>query len=150
AGCNFLLKKQSEDGAWRSDVYATYKDGTALTPLVVCALQDAGRAEDADARRNASGWLARLVKADGTIDEGADGLPYPVYTAALCVIALSHAENKDFVKHRDAWLKYLLDRQLTEANGWHPDDKQYGGWGYYPRVPRKPAAGQMVPAQQLL
>ena len=26
----FLLKQQSDDGAWRSDVYATFKDGTAL------------------------------------------------------------------------------------------------------------------------
>src|SRR5262245_42770070 len=42
AGVEYLLKQQSEDGAWRSDVYATFKDGTALTPLVVAALQEAG------------------------------------------------------------------------------------------------------------
>ena len=37
----FLLKHQSPDGAWRSDVYAAFKDGTALTPLVLAALQEA-------------------------------------------------------------------------------------------------------------
>ncbi|OWK38529.1 hypothetical protein FRUB_07649 [Fimbriiglobus ruber] len=153
-GVRFLLAQQSPDGAWRSDVYATFKDGTALTPHVLVALQaaaDAGALPDtAAARRKASEWLAKKVGADGTIDEGADGLPYPVYTAALSVTALSHADNRDLAPKRDAWLKYLLDRQLVEKNGWAPEDKQYGGWGYYPRVPKKPAPGQLVPAQHLL
>jgi hypothetical protein len=73
-----------------------------------------------------------------------------VYTAALSTIALTHPENSDHLKARDAWRKYLLDRQLTEQNGWSPEDKQYGGWGYYPLVPTKPAAGRAVPAQNLL
>jgi prenyltransferase beta subunit len=150
-GVEYLLKHQSEDGAWRSDVYATFKDGTALTPLVLCSLQDAADfAETKSARRKASEWLAKRVKPDGTIDEGPEGLPYPVYTAALSVIALSHPDNRDLLKQRDAWLKYLLDRQLTEKNGWSPEDKQYGGWGYYPGIPKKPKAGEAVPAQQLL
>ena len=36
---SYLEGRQSPDGAWRSDVYGTFKDGTALTPLVVHALQ---------------------------------------------------------------------------------------------------------------
>jgi hypothetical protein len=150
-GVAFLLKQQSPDGTWRSDVYAAFKDGTALTPLVLCALQDAAESADSKAaRQKASDWLAKMAKSDGTIDTGKDGLPYPVYTAALTVTALSHPENKRHVKARDAWLKYLLDRQLTEQNGWHHEDKQYGGWGYYPGVPKKPAPGQAIPAQHLL
>jgi squalene-hopene/tetraprenyl-beta-curcumene cyclase len=149
-GVAFLLKHQSDDGAWRSDVYALFKDGTALTPLVLCALQDAGGEESAAARRKASDWLAKKAKPDGTIDEGQDGIPYQVYTAALTVTALSHPENKHHLKARDAWLKYLLARQLTEKNGWKDTDKQYGGWGYYPGIPKKPSPGEAVPAQQLL
>jgi hypothetical protein len=68
-----------------------------------------------------------------------------VYTAALSVIALSHPDNKDLLKARDAWLKYLLDRQLTEKLGWKPDDKQYGGWGYCRLVPRKPEPNAVAP-----
>lgn len=150
-GVRFLLAQQSPDGAWRSDVYAQFKDGTALTPLVLTALQDAAPfAETTAARKKASAWVAKFARPDGAIDEGPDGLPYPVYTAALSVIALSHPENRDHLAARDAWLKYLLARQLTEANGWSPADVHYGGWGYYPGVPRKPAAGQAVPAQHLL
>lgn len=149
-GVAFLLKQQSDDGAWRSDVYATFKDGTALTPLVLCALQDAADSADSKAaRQKASDWLAKMAKPDGTIDEGKEGIPYQVYTASLSVIALSHPENRRHVKARDAWLKYLLDRQLLEQNGWG-DDKHYGGWGYYPGVPKKPAPGQSVLAQHLL
>lgn len=147
-GVAFLAGRQSVDGAWRSDVYATFKDGTALTPLIVVALQTADA--DPDRRAKAAGWLAARAKPDGGIDEGPDGLPYPVYTAALGVTALSHPENAGHRAARDAWLKYLLARQLTEPNGWLPRDAHYGGWGYYPRLPKKPAPGEIVPAQHLL
>ncbi|GIW85129.1 MAG: hypothetical protein KatS3mg107_0789 [Gemmataceae bacterium] len=37
----FLRKHQGQEGAWRSDLYAVFKDGSALTPLVLLALQHA-------------------------------------------------------------------------------------------------------------
>ncbi len=168
AGVAFLRKHQSEDGAWRSDVYAAFKDGTALTPLTTAALLEATDTSlaasvnplscsitfapfaELEPLLKASSWLARRARPDGTIDEGPDGLPYPTYTAALSVLVLSRSENASSAAARDAWLKYLLARQLTRQNGWKPGDKQYGGWGYYPGIPKKPAPGQAVPAQQLL
>jgi squalene-hopene/tetraprenyl-beta-curcumene cyclase len=149
-GIGFLLRQQSPDGAWRSDTYATFKDGTALTPLVVCALlegepEDVSPPEKRTAIRKASESLAKLVKPDGAIDAGEFGFDYPVYTAALTVKALSHPANKDLLKARDAWLKYLLDRQLSERLGWAPADKQYGGWGYCRVVPKKPEPNVIAP-----
>lgn len=137
----------------RSDVYATFKDGTALTPLAATAWQDDGQLYS-NRWRNAVIWLTKKVKPDGTIDEGPDGLPYPLYTAALTLTAIFHKDfeldEPDVRATRDAWLKYLLARQLTEQNGWAPGEKQYGGWGYYPQLPKKPKHGEIVPAQQLL
>jgi squalene-hopene/tetraprenyl-beta-curcumene cyclase len=141
-GVAFLLKQQSPDGAWRSDVYGTFKDGTALTPLVVCALQEAGTSSPEV--RKGSEYLAKLIKPDGSIDvEG--GLDYPVYTASLAVVALSHPDNKEHLRARDAWLKYLLDRQLTEKLGWKMEDKEFGGWGYCRAIPTKPEPGKFAP-----
>ena len=149
-GVAYLLKQQSPDGAWRSDVYATFKDGTALTPLVLCALLDAADAGhdpagSAKARKKAVAWLAKFAKPDGTIDPGPDGFEYPVYTAALATIALSHQENADHRKARDAWVTFLKERQLTEKLGWHTMDKQYGGWGYCRVLPRKPEPDKFAP-----
>jgi hypothetical protein len=150
SGVEYLLKRQSEDGAWRSDVYATFKDGTALTPLVLTALQDARDAGEPNAAvetaiKKGLTWLARLSTPDGAIDAGPDGLDYPVYTAALTIKALSHPTGRDFVQHRSAWVNFLLDRQLTEKLGWKKDDKQFGGWGYCRVIPRKPDPNAIAP-----
>lgn len=150
AGVAFLLKKQSADGSWRSEVYATFKDGTALTPLVVHALQEAG-SKDAQAIRRGCAFLAKLIKPEGTTEGGEAALDYPVYTAALSVQALSHEIRRDpkknagFNEARNAWLKYLRQRQLTEKLGWKPGDKQFGGWGYCRFIPRKPEPGAIAP-----
>ena len=146
SGIDYLVKQQSPDGAWRSDVYATFKDGPALTPLVACAIQEAGEpgASAAGVRKGCE-YLAKLIKADGTTEGGEGALDYPAYTAALAVKALSHPDQKDLLKARDAWLKYLLDRQLTEKLGWQPEDKQYGGWGYCRLLPKKPEPNTVAP-----
>ncbi len=148
-GVDYLLKQQSPDGAWRSDVYATFKDGVALTPFAVTALQEA---HDAGVRtpavetaiRNACERLATFVK-DGTVVPPADGFDYPLYTAALTLKAFSHPTATDFAKHRAAWVKYIKERQLTEKLGWKPEDKQYGGWGYCRVIPQKPEPGKLAP-----
>ncbi|HEY2909953.1 MAG TPA: prenyltransferase/squalene oxidase repeat-containing protein, partial [Gemmataceae bacterium] len=140
SGIAYLVKHQSPDGSWRSDRYATFKDGTALTPLVVCALQKAGGSPEAV--RQGCQFLAKSIPIG---DEGT--LDYPAYTAALSVTALSREVRRvpELRKARDAWLKYLLERQLTERLGWKPEDREFGGWGYCRFIPKKPEAGAIAP-----
>jgi hypothetical protein len=149
AGARFLSDHQDADGAWRSDTYGVFKDGPSLTPLVLETLLGLPSTEQTKtACRKGARYLAGLVRADGTIDEGPRGLSYPVYTAAYSVRALSQpriSELGDFRHARDAWLRYLRQRQLTDELGWQPADKQYGGWGYSSQVPRKPRAGEPTP-----
>ncbi len=144
-GVAYLLTQQVENGAFPSDTYAAFRDGTALTPLVLHALQQATALADltADARRKAVNFLTSFTRPDGTLNPGPDGFAYPVYTAALATRTLTGPA-------RDAFRRELLARQLTEAHGWSPADAHYGGWGYYPGVPRKPAPGVPMPAHHLL
>src|SRR5439155_13012900 len=63
----------------------------------------------------------------------------------LTIKALSHATGKEHVQARDAWVKYLKERQLTEKLGWKPEEKQYGGWGYCRVIPKKPEPNVIAP-----
>ena len=140
----FLEPKQSPDGAWRSDLVGTFKDGTALTPLVLLALLHADPKNAGISK--AANWLADMAKPDGTIAAPeAHGFDYPVYTSALTVRALSHANCPPHHKACDAWVKFLKERQLTEALGWRPADREFGGWGYAHGIPRKAKAGELIP-----
>jgi hypothetical protein len=141
---DFLLTQQSKDGAWRSDTYGLFKDGTALTPLALNALLAAapGRSE---AIGKAAGYLAAMARPDGTITPPSYGFDFALYTSALTVSALSHPACPGHRTARDAWLKFLKQRQLTEELGWKPEDRAYGGWGYARGVPRKPRAGELIP-----
>lgn len=138
-----LLSQQSDDGGFRSKVYGPFKDGLSLTPLVLRTMltSHGGRDVHTGCRKGAA-YLASFVQPDGTLAAGPHGIPYPVYTSAGAVWVLSQPVNAEHSKARDAWLAYLRQQQLTEEMGWQPDDKPYGGWGYSPRLPRKPRPGE--------
>ncbi len=142
----FLLSRQAQDGAWRSDVYGHFKDGDALTPLVLQTLLAAAppSSTEPSCRRGAA-YLVDMVRPDGSIDPGPQGLSYPVYTAAGAVLVLSHPSNERQRPARDAWRAFLRRRQLTEDLGWLPTDPEFGGWGFAEDVPRKPGPGDVRP-----
>ncbi len=142
----YLIEHQDRDGAWRSEIYGPFKDGGSLTSLVLQALYATPASRELEpAYRKGVAYLTAMAQPDGTIDAGKFGLTYPVYTSAGAVSILSQPCNARQRKARDAWLAYLRERQLTEALGWQPADKPYGGWGYSPRLPRKPRAGELAP-----
>lgn len=141
---DFLLACQAPDGAWRSDTYGTFQDGTGLTPLVLNALLAAAPDREA-AVGKAAAFLVAMVRPDGGIVPPSYGFDFALYTAALTVTALSRLDSPDYRPARDAWLAYLRQRQLTEDLGWKPEDRAYGGWGYSRGLPRKPRAGALIP-----
>ena len=144
AAVGYLLSKQSEDGAWRSETYGTLTDGITLTPAVIKTLMFGPPGTAAtEAAERAAEYLRSWVNEDGSIARG-DRVPgFPVYSAGLTVIALSRMPSGDFLDARDAWLTFLREQQLTERLGWGPSDQAYGGWGYSifpPRKPKNPSA----------
>ncbi len=141
----FLASKQSPDGAWRSGVYAPFKAGDALTPLVMTALLPLP-VDDATSEPCARGmqYLSELSRRTFENPAGLKSIAYPAYTAAYTTIALHQNRRAEDGAIRSKWLQALRDLQLTEASGWKPDDVEYGGWTYGHAAARRPADGQVL------
>jgi hypothetical protein len=146
-GIDYLLSRQSEDGAWRSDVYGHFREGDALTPLVIVALQRAPDSEKTNAaiERGLAWMKKKFVRVDAFIDPESH-FAYPVYTSALMVQALCDPRQQGSSNLRLVWAEFLLFYQMTEARGWQPTDPQYGGWGYSGVVPYRPKDGPVPEA----
>jgi squalene-hopene/tetraprenyl-beta-curcumene cyclase len=142
---SYLLERQDQNGAWRSDTYGNFKDGDALTPLVLEALVALEPNEKTGAAfRRGADYLASLAGTDVS-QLAPHGLTYPLYTSALSVILLSRPEYSQHRAARDLWLQRLRSLQLTEALGWQATDRQFGGWGYAKDPPARPPAGASFP-----
>lgn len=136
-GAAYLAARQEADGAIRSPTYAAFRDGYALTGLATLALLQAPGDAAARARPRAVAFLTTLVDARGQLR-----LPppaYPTYAMALAVLVLNAPGHEAHRGVRDALRAELRGRQLGPELGWRPDDASFGGWGYYPIVPRRPA-----------
>jgi hypothetical protein len=137
---DFLISRQSPDGAWRSTVYGFYKDGPTLTPHVAFELQQIAVASDSKdhAESLAANYLVRLTSDDDVLSKD---LIYPVYTAADTVRILSHRDSPAVMSARAAYLALLRSHQLTASNGWEPSDPEFGGWSYALVPPHRPING---------
>ncbi len=140
----FIVSAQSDDGAWRSEVYGNYKDGPSLTPYVMTALHVAGgdRASRHSFDRG-RGYLRGVLGPDIKVPP----LASPVYTAAPAawVFKIPVLTSLDMPR-QSAWVKYLAEQQLSAANGWKKDDPDFGGFGYSPLTPKKPGASANLSA----
>lgn len=142
----WMIARQSPDGAWRSEVYGFMKDGPSLTPHVVSCIYflPAGDDAAADATRRAFDrgidYLIALTR-DGEV-RGDVELIYPVYTAAESarMILKGGRDQRHLLAHA-AWRDLLRNHQLTEDLGWRESDLEYGGWSYALVPPRRPAPG---------
>ena len=130
-GAAFLVARQEADGAVRSPTYAAFRDGYALTGLAAMAL---GMAGERAAFARASDFLTTLVDEEGALRDVA----YPTYAAALAVLVFTLSSDPRHHEVRERLIGELRKRQLGPENGWTERDASFGGWGYYPRVPKRP------------
>lgn len=142
AACEyFLIQQQSDDGTWRSKTYGLLKDGTSLTPLVVCSLSTS---QSTDAAR-AKGLAATTAWFES--ESGHRRLrvepQYPVYTASLLILAFDQSKHRAVNSDFAAWMNALVAHQLTEQNGWSNNDPQFGGWAYSHDLPSRPGIGEV-------
>src|SRR6266446_4113048 len=69
----FFAARQSRDGAWRSDSYAVFRGGDALTPVVLWALHST----DNDATARGLHWLEELTDSQTRLA----AVAYPLFTS---------------------------------------------------------------------
>lgn len=133
----YLVKRQAEDGAWRSDRYGTFKDGWSLSPMALSALYFVPPTKEVAAHyRRGADFVATILGDDG--EPRPEALAYPVYALAGAALVLSTPPNQRHAAVRDAVVKHLLAYQLGPDNGWKPTDSDYGGWGYAHERPVRP------------
>jgi hypothetical protein len=124
AAVAWLLQQQSGDGAWRSDAYGAFRDGRALTPVVLRAL--AGERPAEAACKSACKWL---LENRATLFE-----EYPVHLASA--ILESSVHFPDLKPLAVAAKERLLELQCPGTGGWS-----------YATVP-PPPSGELSPMQQ--
>lgn len=138
----FLLSAQSDDGSWKSDVYGQFKQGDALTPIVLSTIPDLPETPQSPAAiQRGAKYLRKFVDDEGAI-HSIDPITYPVYMAAGAAVALSAHDDIVSGAASRAWIKFLRDQQLTEALGWQPSGAQFGGWSYSKEPPHKAPASE--------
>jgi squalene-hopene/tetraprenyl-beta-curcumene cyclase len=138
AAADFLIQRQSRDGAWRSGVHGSFRDGPSLTPHVLSTLYYLQRYNEAarEPFRRGAGYASALIDT-----EEDPALHFPVYTAAAgSWVAVLADRSPQHRATQAKWLAYLRGRQLGAELGWDREDAAFGGWGYSPIVPRKPGS----------
>jgi hypothetical protein len=131
----FLLGRQSADGAWRSNQYAAFRDGDALTPLVLWALESTGDASASLAIARGRQWLDRLTDKQATLTEPWTNLRYPLFTAAYSVQFLAVAGDPG---RAGFWADLVERLRIEEALGWPAGDPACGAWSDSPSPPILP------------
>lgn len=129
----YVVAHQRDDGSFGGELYAAFRSGESLTPLVLAALPFAS---DGAAARAA---YARGVDYVATRD--LEELGYPVYALSLSTLVLNAPGNERHEAARQRYLAALRRYQLAEERGWSPDDPSYGGWSYASSLPEAPEPG---------
>ncbi len=138
----FLASRQAPDGAWRSARYAAFRDGDALTPVVLWAVQDKPGAEaiiESGVRR-----LERLTDAQSRREEPWMELRYPLFTASYAAQVLARAGDGGRAR---VWTGLIERLRTSEELGWPSGDPACGAWGDAPAPPQftRPVPDMLAP-----
>ena len=138
AGGRFLASRQAPDGAWRSAHYGAFRDGDALTPVVLWALAGA----DSPARARGLGWLRRLTAVQAARAEPWTGLAYPLFTASYSAQVFAAGGDWDRAAF---WAEVASALRIRAALGWADGDPACGAWSDSPTPPGLPDGAQPAP-----
>jgi hypothetical protein len=132
----FVAAHQSPDGAWRSQRYGAFRDGDALTPLVLWALP-----EEACFARGLR-WLELFTDALREKDAPWTALRYPLFTAGYAAQVFARVRDHD---RADCWADLIEKLQVSSALGWPHGVVEIGAWSDSPIPPTRPAGQGAAP-----
>lgn len=116
-GFAYLVNRQSKDGAWRSNVYGSFKTGEGLTPLVANACWSHLQPKMRDATVQ---WLQAMDAKTWAL--------FPVHNAGwLLSLAKREKRLEEFVPVLAGHLRGL---QFSSERGWKEGEFYHGGWSY--------------------
>lgn len=136
AALRFLRRRQSPDGAWRSDRYAAFRDGDALTPLVLWAMEPSD-----DCFECGLYWLEELTERLAAVEPWT-ALRYPLFTASYATQVFAKVGD---TSRAATWLSIVEQLRTSPALGWSASDPACGAWSDSPEPPRRPAGLSTLP-----
>jgi hypothetical protein len=152
-GSDWLLRQQSEDGAWRSTTYGQLKEGPAITATVLWSASLSGLADANEwqaAARRAMAFLSTGLKRtqspsapDGTLD-------YPVYAAAMLLIAQEQFDGLLGAETTRKLTKYLVDAQCGPSRQFEATRPDFGGWDLFGSETKGITSGTNVSASRFV
>jgi squalene-hopene/tetraprenyl-beta-curcumene cyclase len=127
----WLMTKQSAEGAFPSETYGALRQGAATTSLVLYALAHVPkelRARHARRLAEAYSFLRIGIDKKGFV-VNTDGSPdYPEYGSAMALVAAERLRLAMTDDERDALRAFLLQAQLDERRKFDAASPHHGGW----------------------
>src|SRR5262249_16624533 len=129
------------------------KEGPATTATILWSAATAGLA-------NANEWQAAAKRAMGSLSKGLnrtqtpsapDGtLDYPIYAAAMLLIAQQQFEGLLGDQTTDRLTKYLVDAQCGPLRQFEPTRPDFGGWDLFGSETKAITSGTNVSASRFV
>ena len=143
AALGFLAGRQSSDGAWRSDQYGAFREGDALTAVVLWAMQKAPlELAAAGVFTRGLRWLERLTDSQRPLAETPCELRYPLFTASYAAQVFANIGD---ARRGAQWAAIIEELRISSALGWPENDPSCGAWGDSPFPPKLPKDTQPPP-----
>jgi squalene-hopene/tetraprenyl-beta-curcumene cyclase len=121
-GLRWLRSVQKADGSWG--------DHLGISALALTALARSHRQyreDDGPFMRNAIAYIKAAVKPNGSITQPGGNEMYTTALSMLALRALRDPKHDEVIRNAQAWIK---SQQTDEVQGYRPEDKLYGGFGY--------------------
>jgi hypothetical protein len=138
AAVRFLSTRQSLDGAWRSTRYGFFRDGDALTPLVLWGLLSAKTIAEENAETVGRGlrWLEKLTAKQVESPEPWAELHYPLFTGSYAAQIFANVGD---LRRATFWADLVERLRIDKALGWPVNDPACGAWSDAPAPPQLPS-----------